>query len=49
MSDEPSIAVQLNSILEYLNYHGHIFLKIASNHDSDEVGEKQRLIPTLQT
>ena len=39
LSQEPSITGQLNSIIEYLNYHGHLFLRIASDRDTDEIDE----------
>ncbi|UCG03424.1 MAG: hypothetical protein JSW11_05410 [Candidatus Heimdallarchaeota archaeon] len=35
MFQEPSLAGQLNPILEYLNYHGHLFLRIASDDEPD--------------
>jgi hypothetical protein len=35
MSQEPSI----NSIIEYLNYHGHLFLKVASDREFVEIEE----------
>lgn len=39
LSQEPSITGQLNSIIQYLNYHGHLFLRIASDRDSNEINE----------
>lgn len=37
MSQEPSISDQLNSIIEYLNFHGHLFLRIDSDNESDKI------------
>jgi hypothetical protein len=37
MSQDPSIPDQLNSIIEYLNFHGHLFVRIASDRESDDI------------
>lgn len=39
MPDEPSILNQLNSIIEYLNFHGQLFFKIPANLESDDKNE----------
>jgi len=39
MSQEPSIEKQLNSIIDYLHYQGPIFLKLASDCDTDEIDQ----------
>jgi hypothetical protein len=49
MTQEPCIATQLNSILEYLNYHGHLFLRVASDPGGEGIGEKKSLSPTIET
>ncbi|MFX0124801.1 MAG: hypothetical protein ACFFAE_14315 [Candidatus Hodarchaeota archaeon] len=37
MSENPSILDQLNSIIKYLNFHGHIFVRLASDHESGDI------------
>jgi hypothetical protein len=39
MSQEPSIEKQLNSIIDYLHYQGPLFLRLASERDSDEIDQ----------
>lgn len=48
MSEEPSITTQLNSIIEYLNYHGHLFLRVDSNRHFDEIEEEGNLFKTWE-
>ncbi|MHA2243983.1 MAG: hypothetical protein ACXADY_03360 [Candidatus Hodarchaeales archaeon] len=36
MSLEPSILEQLNTIIEYLNFHGPLFINIPSDLESDD-------------
>ena len=38
VTQEPDLADQLNSIIEYLNYHGHLFLRVTSDKPDDEKG-----------
>ena len=44
MSKEPSITKQLNSIIDFLHYQGHISLKLASDRDSDEINKENPLL-----
>jgi hypothetical protein len=48
MSQDPSISDQLNSIIDYLNFHGHLFVRIASDHESDDI-EIVKLSPSPET
>lgn len=39
MSHEPSLLEQLNNIIEYLNFHGPLFLSIPSDLEPDDKKE----------
>ncbi len=48
MSQDPSISDQLNSIIDYLNFQGHLFVRIASDYESDDI-ERVNLSPSPET